>query len=240
MEYLRSITVRYLSSQHLTSVSCCLDTSATLLWPGLRVKTRAPGWWRLVVAGLGDSSGGCSFTTHCAAGLSLDAEVVPLAAGEMSCLLPFPYTPKPNEQHGARPLALAPSSLRSVSSFNGLLSFSTSSILCAAVYLIFVILTPSIPQTIHLPFFCLCTQSQRSPLCGLTTQRLAANDLAWPQRLGSALSLSHGIYTQTNKQMGAPQRHVHTQLHMHVDILCASTHPHMQTHTAFHTLLIQD
>lgn len=234
MEYLRSITVRYLSSQHLTSVSCCLDTSATLLWPGLRVKTRAPGWWRLVVAGLGDSSGGCSFTTHCAAGLSLDAEVVPLAAGEMSCLLPFPYTPKPNEQHGARPLALAPSSLRSVSSFNGLLSFSTSSILCAAVYLIFVILTPSIPQTIHLPFFCLCTQSQRSPLCGLTTQRLAANDLAWPQRLGSALSLSHGIYTQTNKQMGAPQRHVHashTATYARGYTVCQYTPTHADTHS---------
>ena len=117
--------------------------------PGSESKRRAPGWWRLVVVGLGDNSGGCSFTTHCAAGLSLDAEVVPLAAGEMSCLLPFPYTPKPNEQHGARPPALALSSLRSVSSFNGLLSFSTSSTLGAAVYLI---LTPSIPQTIHLPF----------------------------------------------------------------------------------------
>lgn len=72
-------------------------------------------------------------------------------------------------------------------------------------------LPPSLKPSIC-PFllsWSLCTQSQRSPLCGLTTQRLAANDLAWPQRLGSALSLSHGIYTQTNKQMGAPQRHVH-------------------------------
>lgn len=103
---MRSFTALYLSSQHLTSVSYCLDTSSSLPWLGLPVKTWAPGWWRLVVVGLGDSSGGCSFTTHCAAGLSLDARVVPLAAGEMSCLLPFPYTPKPNEQHGTHPPVL--------------------------------------------------------------------------------------------------------------------------------------
>lgn len=55
-----------------------------------------------MVAGLDDSSRGYGFTTHCAPGLLFDAEVVPLAAGEMSCLVPFPYTPKPNEQRGAR------------------------------------------------------------------------------------------------------------------------------------------
>lgn len=88
-----------LPSQSLKSVWSLFVTSCSLPWPWVKVK--APGSWWLVVVGLGDSSGGYSFTTHCAAGLLFDAGVVPLAAEEMSCLLPFPYTPKPNEQHGA-------------------------------------------------------------------------------------------------------------------------------------------
>ncbi|MED6262616.1 hypothetical protein ATANTOWER_022798 [Ataeniobius toweri] len=76
-------------------------TSCSLVLRWLRVKCWTPGWWQLMVVGQGESSGGHSFTTHCTAGLLFDAEVVPLAAEEMSCLLPFPYTPKPNEQRGA-------------------------------------------------------------------------------------------------------------------------------------------
>lgn len=89
----------HLPSQSLKSVRSLFVISCSLPWPWVKVK--APGSWWLVVVGLGDSSGGYSFTTHCAAGLLFDAGVVPLAAEEMSCLLPFPYTPKPNEQHGA-------------------------------------------------------------------------------------------------------------------------------------------
>lgn len=193
-------------------------------------QNKAPGWWRLVVVGLGDSSGGCSFTTHCAAGLSLDAGVIPQAAGEMSCLLPFPYTPKPNEQSGARPPASTQSSLllQSVSSYirflpscpswlhrsSTLWSMSSSSP-------IFLLVPPSIHPSNH-PFILLCFHgayalSSSAPHHYLTTQRRAANDLARPQRLRSELSLSHGIYTHSHtfRQMGAPQWHVHAH-HIHI------------------------
>lgn len=47
--------------------------------------------------------------------------------------------------------------------------------------------------------------AERSPLCGLTTWRLAASDLAWLFRRRSALSLSHGelyILTHTEAYVG--------------------------------------
>lgn len=208
--------------------------------------------WLVVVFGLGDNSDGCSFTTHCAAGLSLDAGVRPLATGEMSCLLPFPYTPKPNEQHGVCPPAFTLSSLQSVSSSIGLLpswlhhssvlwflsSLSPTSLFAPPS------IDPSLKPTIYLNLisWSLCSQTQCFPLCGLTTQWLADNDLAWPQRLRSELSLSHGIYTWAHKWW-VPQKGMRmhpTQPHMHVDIMCASTHSHVQTSMAFHALLIQD
>lgn len=75
--------------------------------PWLWVRSRAPDWWRLMVAELGWATA-LAATAHCSAGLLFDAGVVPLTADEMSCLLLFPYTPKPNEQRGTRRPALAP------------------------------------------------------------------------------------------------------------------------------------
>lgn len=133
--------------------------------PALALRNnRAPGWWLLVVVGQGDSSGGCGFTTYCATGLSLDAGVIPLAAGEMSCLLPFPNTPKPNEQHGVHPAAVAPTELPlwSFSFYIRLLpasAFPAQSVLHAAVYLIlitaFLLAPPSIHPSNH-QFILLC------------------------------------------------------------------------------------
>ncbi len=103
-----------------------------------------------------------------------------------------------------------------------------------------LLLPPSIHPSNHLfvlPCFHEAYALRRSPLCGLTTQRLAANDLALPQRLRSKMSLSHEIYNLTHKQMGTPQRHVHTHhtaTYVHC-IVCPSTHPH-----TFHMLLTQD
>lgn len=129
----------------------------------------------------------------------------------MSCLLPFPYTPKPNEQHGAHPAAVAPLSLllRSVLLHQTpyFLHFQVKSFLHAVFSLSLVTrfslgsaLHPSFKPSINPSLLSrsLCSQSQRSPRCGLTTEKLAASDLAWPHRLRSELSLSNGIYTQSN------------------------------------------
>lgn len=130
-----------------------------------------------MVVWLGSSSGGCSFTAHCAAGLSLDAEVVPLAAREMSCLLPFPYTPRPNEQHGAGP-AFTPFLTTHIPCYlREAPSILTPSLFQPAVYLILVnqfshrfSLYSSLKPFIFPSLLSrrLSSQSQRFPSCGLT------------------------------------------------------------------------
>lgn len=161
--------------------------------PRLWVNSRAPAWcW------LGSCCGGNSFTTHCAARLSFDADVVPLAAGEMSCLLPFPYTPKPNEQRRA---GLQESLCPEFSSFCLHLSLGSFHFYPpkATVRLILVIhfAPPTIHHSNHLvhsAFRAIRLFQSLFPLpCGLTTRRRLANDLAWPQRLRSEMSLFHGI-----------------------------------------------
>lgn len=190
-----------LPSQSLKSVWSLFVTSCSLPWPWVKVK--APGSWWLVVVGLGDSSGGYSFTTHCAAGLLFDAGVVPLAAEEMSCLLPFPYTPKPNEQHGARLQHFLHPRYKDLP-FPPPGSFLTLAPLCrgrsvsfsSPIFFFSSFLPRSSLQTIYLSYSVFMkpvfSVAALTPVCGLTTLRLAANDLAWPQRLRSELSLSHG------------------------------------------------
>lgn len=163
-----------------SSVSCWLEKPSSLPFSGLRVRTRAPGCWKMVVVGLGDSSGGCSFTTHCVAGLSLDAEVVPLAAVKMSCLLPFPYTTKPNEEHRACPPAFTLSSVLQLNlslpqseSRPPVLSSLLWFILFSSPVLLYSIHPSNYPLSYSAPM-----KSQRSKWCVLTTQRLVANDLA--------------------------------------------------------------
>lgn len=162
-----------LSSQNLPSHFCRKLVWYTLLPAPSLALSQHGGSWRLVVAGLGDSSGGYSFTTHCAAGLLFDAGVVPLAAGEMSCLLPFPYTPKPNEQRGARTRHfLHPCYMDLPFSSTGLLPDSRSSVLRSLRLILvtrFFFLhsshDPSFKPSIYPTLFSwsLFSQSQRSP-----------------------------------------------------------------------------
>lgn len=98
---------------------------------------------------------GYHFTTHCAAGLLFDAGVVPLATGEMSRFLPFPYTPKHNEQHGARP-----------QHFLNLATFCHSSISSRHTH--FFSLAPPTMHATNYPF---------TPLCFLSR---SARPTMWP------------------------------------------------------------
>lgn len=223
----------------LTSVSYCLNPASSVSWAGLRVKRG------LVVVRLGNSSGGCSFTTHCAAGLSLDAGVVPLAAGEMSCLLPFPYTPKPNEQHGARCPALRlhcnlpPSSDRLLPSWlhRSSMLWSVSS---SAIFLFAPSILPSLKPAIYPPLLSWSLRFRGRALAAMWPHHLEAGS-QWPgmafQAKVSAVTLPwRTVYTHTHRSICGPHEGMYmhaSEPHMHVYIACASTHPHMQTYEAF-------
>lgn len=177
-----------------------------------------------MVVEVDDSFGGLSFTIHCAAGLSLETGIFPLATGEMSCLLPFPYTPKPNKQHGAGIPVFALSSLHTFSSSIRLLPLGLSYVLWFVTSLsptLFapLAINPPLKPTIYLalPFMKLMF-SPCSSLCGLTTQ--------WPadSLIRSKLSLSHSRYTYYHTSRGFQKVTNLLFMHFFIELLYITIH----------------
>lgn len=147
----------------------------------------------------------------------------------MLCLLPFPYTPKPNEQSSAR-LPCFYIALTTTWLFHGQAPcFRMPSLP------LLPLLLPPLTSLSKWQFILLCFQhSQWSKLCSLTTEWLADNDLAYSQRIRSDLWFSQGIYTWTHKcWVSQKGMRMHTaESHKHVYMMCISTH-HVQTNMAF-------
>lgn len=149
----------------------------------------------------------------------------------MSCLLPFPYTPNPNEQRGAGP----PNSTHHDHFFNPSLPTSGSVLpdsynpsCCGQSYarqpVFSLLLLPPILQTPHLSYSLRPSAPRHvaSPLRGwrpVTWHGLRDEG----QNCHSPMAY---MLTQTHAEMWAPQRHVHTnapQPHMHVYIVYPHT-----------------
>lgn len=144
----------------------------------------------------------------------------------MSCLLPFPYTPKPNEQSGA----CLPCFYIALTT-TWLLHGQAPCFRMPSLPLL-PLLLPPLTSLSKWQFSLLCfQQSQWSKLCSLTTEQLADNDLAYSQRIRSDLWFSHGIYTWTHKCWVLAVWHT-AESHKHVYLMCIGTH-HVQTNTAF-------
>lgn len=165
-------------------------------WAGL---SSMPKWELLV----GNSSSRLTFTTLCAAGLSLDtSHSCHRREKKKPFWLRFPYTPKPNEQNGFHLPALAT------------LPCSTCFPLCCGFSRHYrplpslLLLHQSIPQTDNLTCSAFHGAHVLSPraLCGLTAQRLANIVLAWPWN-GKVRSATLLIFTHKHTCTFLPHNH---------------------------------
>lgn len=171
----------------------------------------------------------------------------------MLCLLPFPYTPKPNEQHGTRPLAFTPSSpllLQSVSSYVRLLPSRLHRLSMlwpiSSVLRIFLLAPPSLPPSV-LPSVHLSDCASMEPMHSMHVSALPATTsplrdrrpVTWHglRRLRSELSLSQGNALSHRDRWGP---HKGTLTDTTTTYVRACAHPPVQAHTAFHILLIRD